>query len=749
MRRLNGIWIAAMAVMLGFTPASAGEVVPWLVPSKPAAKPTPKHAVSHTARTGSAARAHVAATVPATPGPGAVWANLVAGNARFVAGKPQPRPLLSQRQTLVAGQHPRTIVLTCSDSRVPPEQVFDQSLGDVFVVRTAGQVVDAVATGSIEYAVERLHVGLIVVLGHEQCGTVTAALSGEPMPTPSLSALMGHIRPGIEKACANAVGEERLRCAIEANVNESAAQLVAASPVLRERLEQGNLLIVRALYPLGSGRVMELDREGVARTALTAHRVPAPAAPEAPVPVAAAVPATTAPAATAAPAVSIVPAPAPAVQANPASPIVVLDAAPPRSLPALAPTAPAIAASASPVAWEGQLRYRYEFRSTLDYRLPGAFKRPAPQSLGEAGDASIMRTRFGANLRLAQNVKGFFSMQDARTMGAEGSPRGTLANVDLFLAYVDLDSVNAWPVSVRTGRQVLAYGDGRLVSGADWGNSGWGYDGVRVRYAPKAWQIDAFSTWISEGRVEGQDRLFAGLDALWHGPRGVDLEAYHFRRSFGDTGWVAEGGRRGMLYDGTTGGRVRVLRGRLDTKLESAVQIGHRAGDDVRAWFGAARATLELPGAWKPRALGEFAIGSGDRDPADGKYQRFDPMYWGFHNYQGSLDVVSISNVKDWSGGLALQPRKGWSVTSEYHTFSLVEARDAWSDAAGTTLRRDASGAAGADLGRELDLVVKWDARSRVTVLGGYSRFWRGLYVERTGGGNDIDWGFLQMAVAF
>jgi carbonic anhydrase len=740
MRKRNGIWIAALAVVLGFATASAGEVVPWLVAPKPAAKPAPKHAVSRAVRTGSAARAHVAAAVPSTPGPAAVWAELVAGNDRFATGKPQPRPLLSQRQTLVGGQHPQAVVLTCSDSRVPPELVFDQSLGDVFVVRSAGQVVDAVATGSIEYAVEHLHVGLIVVLGHEKCGAVTAALSGEPMPTPSLTALMGHIRPGIEKACANASKEERLGCAIEANVDECAAQLVAASPVLRERLEQGTLLVVKALYPLESGRVKELGREGGARVTPIAHLTPAPAAPEAPAPVVTAVPAIAAATASVA---SIVPAPAPA------APPVVLDAAPPRSLPAVATTATAIAAAASPVAWEGQLRYRYEFRSTLDYRLPGAFKRPATQSLGEAGDASIMRTRFGANLRLAPNVKGFFSMQDARTMGAEGSPRGTIANVDLFLAYVDLDSVGAWPVSVRAGRQVLAYGDGRLVSGADWGNSGWGYDGVRVRYAPKSWQIDAFSTWISEGRVEGQDRLFAGLDTLWHGPRGVDLEAYHFARSFGDTGWVAEGGRKGMLYDGTTGGRVRVVRGRLDAKLESAVQLGHRAGDDVRAWFGVARATLELPGAWKPRAQGEFAIGSGDRDPSDGKYERFDPMYWGFHNFQGALDVVAISNVKDWSGGLALQPRKGWSVTSEFHRFLLIEPRDAWSDAAGTTLRRDPTGAAGVDLGRELDLVAKWEARSRVVVLGGYSRFWRGPFVERTGGGSDIDWGFLQMAVGF
>jgi hypothetical protein len=526
----------------------------------------------------------------------------------------------------------------------------------------------------------------------------------------------------------------------------------AAKPVRRHPVSH-------RVKPVGEAHAALAPAPVVAVTTTPAVSTPAPV-----------VAVTTTPAvSTPAPAVAVTAAPAPSTPAlvaavtaapvaAPAGPAVaslelVAPVAAPRPAVSTGPGAPtasgALAASAAPIAWEGQLRYRYEYRSVLDYRLPGAFKRPATQSLGEAGDASIMRTRLGANLRLAPNVKGFFSMQDARTMGAEGSPRGTLANVDLFLAYVDLDSLGAWPVSVRAGRQVLVYGDGRLVSGADWGNSGWGYDGLRVRYQPKSWQIDAFGTWISEGRLEGQDRLFAGLDALWHGPRNVDLEGYHFARSFGDTGFVAEGGRKGGLYDGTSGARARVVHGRLDVKLESAFQSGHRAGDDVRAWFGVARASLELPGAWKPRAQGEFAIASGDRDPADGRFERFEPLFWGFHNFQGSLDVVSISNVKDWSGGLALQPHKGWTVTSDFHRFLLVEARDAWSDAAGTLLRRDPTGAAGVDLGRELDLVVKWDARPRVTVLSGYSRFWGGPYVERTGGGSDIDWGFLQLAVGF
>src|ERR1043165_1234695 len=106
---------------------------------------------------------------------------LLDGNARFVAGKstePQGVALVERRAALTKDQKPFAIIVSCSDSRVPPELIFDVGLGDIFVVRTAGEVVDNIDTGSIEYAVEHLGVSLIVVLGHERCGAVSAAVSG-------------------------------------------------------------------------------------------------------------------------------------------------------------------------------------------------------------------------------------------------------------------------------------------------------------------------------------------------------------------------------------------------------------------------------------------------------------------------------------------------------------------------------------------------------------------------------------------
>lgn len=415
-----------------------------------------------------------------------------------------------------------------------------------------------------------------------------------------------------------------------------------------------------------------------------------------------------------------------------------------------ASTAPAAAAIAlSPITWEGQLRYRYENRTLLDYRLPGTFGRAATQTLTDRGDVSVMRTRVGATLKLAPGVRGFFSLQDARTMGAEGSPGGSLANVDLFNAWVDMDSLGRNPLHLRLGRQVLQYGEGRVLAGADWGNAGRGYDGARLRWAPAKLQVDGFVAWINEGRLNGQDRVLSGVDALWRPSKSAEAELYAFHRSFGDAGWTGETGAKGSLKDLTSGARTRVQRGQFELRAEGAVQSGERARDDVQSWFAVGRLTAELRNAWKTRLFVERMHASGDEDPVDGTFGRFDPVYWGGHNFQGALDVAAASNLDDLAGGFTAVPRKGWTLQGEYHVFTLADEHDVWTDDAGTTLRRNAAGLAGTQLGRELDVTARWDTRSKVSVLAGASRFWTGDYVRATGGGSDINWGFLQFAVSF
>ena len=195
-----------------------------------------------------------------TAGPGAaeVWADLAAGNRRFMEGKLRPRAIAARRKELAGGQRPRVVVLGCADSRVSPELVFDQGLGDLFIVRVAGNVADAVALGSMEYAVEHFPVKLLVVLGHEKCGAVAAAASAEKVLTPNLEALVKKIAPALAPLRGRASGDELVKLGVEANVQQSAKDVLEQSPLIRKATESGKVMLIKALYRLASGEVVRL-----------------------------------------------------------------------------------------------------------------------------------------------------------------------------------------------------------------------------------------------------------------------------------------------------------------------------------------------------------------------------------------------------------------------------------------------------------------------------------------------------------
>jgi carbonic anhydrase len=187
-----------------------------------------------------------------------VWNSLVDGNKRFIDGKPLSHDFISQRRTLERDQHPLVAILSCSDSRVPPEVVFDQGLGDIFVVRVAGNSADPTATGSLEYAVEHLGTVMIVVLGHQSCGAVKAACSGEKMPTSNLEAVVRPVTDSCSLAKERHTGEGIVDFAMKDHVHRTAQQLLAQSSVLKHAHDEGKLTIVEAYYSLDSGSVTRL-----------------------------------------------------------------------------------------------------------------------------------------------------------------------------------------------------------------------------------------------------------------------------------------------------------------------------------------------------------------------------------------------------------------------------------------------------------------------------------------------------------
>jgi carbonic anhydrase len=189
---------------------------------------------------------------------------LMEGNQRFV----QRRPLYGKISEAVfvslrESQRPFAVILGCSDSRVPPELVFDQSFGDLFVIRLAGNLIAPGVAGSIQYAYQHLGTSLLVVLGHEGCGAVKAALAAKfhrAKHPERIQQLVELIEPGLEKIDPMLSAAEQLEASVEANVRWSMHQVIHAREARQAFRRKGSVLIVGAVYELSTGKVRWLDR---------------------------------------------------------------------------------------------------------------------------------------------------------------------------------------------------------------------------------------------------------------------------------------------------------------------------------------------------------------------------------------------------------------------------------------------------------------------------------------------------------
>ncbi|TGE36128.1 carbonic anhydrase [Desulfosporosinus fructosivorans] len=186
---------------------------------------------------------------------------LIDGNERFTSGKPLSKDLSSTRRgdLMKNGQHPFAVIVSCSDSRVPPELLFDQALGDLFVVRVAGNVITPVELGSIEYAVEHLKTPLVVVLGHEECGAVTAAVQGGTTHG-SIGAIIEKIKPSVDSAKAMGLtGRDLIEMSTDLNM-QNALKDISKSPIIKEGVEVRQVKMIGIKYDLDEG-ILQFSNE--------------------------------------------------------------------------------------------------------------------------------------------------------------------------------------------------------------------------------------------------------------------------------------------------------------------------------------------------------------------------------------------------------------------------------------------------------------------------------------------------------
>jgi carbonic anhydrase len=203
------------------------------------------------------------------------WKSLKEGNERFVAGKPEhPSQSVEHRASLTAAQKPTAVIFGCADSRVAAELIFDQGLGDMFVVRTAGQAIDSAVLGSIEYAVTVLNVPLVVVLGHDGCGAVKAALAAldeGAIPAGFVRDVVERVAPSILMARRD--GLTRVDEFEERHVRETVAQLVSRSMAISQRVAEGTLALAGVTYHLANGQAALCDNVGdIGEQSVIQHR---------------------------------------------------------------------------------------------------------------------------------------------------------------------------------------------------------------------------------------------------------------------------------------------------------------------------------------------------------------------------------------------------------------------------------------------------------------------------------------------
>jgi carbonic anhydrase len=181
------------------------------------------------------------------------------GNKRFASGKPvHPDETLERLRELKGGQHPFAVVVSCSDSRVPAELVFDQGLGDIFSIRTAGNVMGDYELGSIEYAVEHLDCKLIIVMGHQSCGAVKAFIDskGHYEHADHIKQIVEYIQNEQEEKDLIKDGKLSIEHAVNANVEHGVAFLKMAEPILKESYDEKKVIIIGAVYDIETGKVI-------------------------------------------------------------------------------------------------------------------------------------------------------------------------------------------------------------------------------------------------------------------------------------------------------------------------------------------------------------------------------------------------------------------------------------------------------------------------------------------------------------
>jgi len=335
-------------------------------------------------------------------------------------------------------------------------------------------------------------------------------------------------------------------------------------------------------------------------------------------------------------------------------------------------------------------------------------------------------------------------------LGAEGDDP-----IDLRQAYVKIGKKD---FNVTIGRQLLSYGDERLVGSFDWNNFGRIFDAVKVHYNTDKWSLEGFTSSVVvtnkdkfnqsdlfDGNNTSRNQIFSGLyfSTTLLPFQVTDLYAFelHEENKVGDTDFVTLGTR--------IKGDPKKLKG-FDYETEMAVQFGDVKGKDLTAFAGHWGTGYNwLDCAMKPRLGLEYNYATGDSNSKDGKVGTFQNLFPTNHLFYGYMDAFSWQNMHNPAISFSLQPTKKLSLKLDYHLFWLADTNDAWYRANGITAVRPINAKADSFAGSELDLTLKYKATKNLTFQTGYSHFFAGSYLKDTGANSGADFAYAMATLEF
>jgi hypothetical protein len=396
--------------------------------------------------------------------------------------------------------------------------------------------------------------------------------------------------------------------------------------------------------------------------------------------------------------------------------------------------------SALPIEFKGESRYRFELRNNFNFN----------DTTYEDDAINLFRFRLSAKMDAGPYAHFFVEGQSALSFSESGLNKSSaFANqFDLRQLYAHLKSpVKKVPLEVRVGRQVLSYGDQRFVGGFEWSNVARVFNAVKLIYPfNDKFQMELF---ISEPVRVDKEKVdpavhhdhFYGIYSSFKPIKDHIVDTFLFIRHDSD--------RQIQLKEYTAGNRFKGKIKDFDYGTEYALQFGKRSHNDIAAWaFHQEAGYTVTPIFLKPRLSAEFNHGSGDDDPADGRFENFDNLFPTNHDKYGFMDFLSLRNTNNVRLGITIPFHSRLSVSTDFHWFFLDTNKSAWFNAAQAVIRAGNPNAS-KELGQELDLFLKWKGSDLFDVLLGYSHFFAGQFLEDTGASDDADFFYVQPTFRF